>query len=75
MSLCIVSLYIIILEMSLSDLGNSTMDGLTDGMTVDDGTYTVTTTCGGLNEYDGRLGLRISAIFVIGFGSMLGKFA
>lgn len=28
--------------------------------------------CGGGNEYDGRLGLRISAIFVIGFGSMLG---
>ena len=29
--------------------------------------------CGGRNEYDGRLGLRISAIFVIGVGSMLGK--
>lgn len=39
---------------------------------IDDGSYTVTTTCGGPNEYDGRLGLRISAIFVIGFGSMLG---
>lgn len=28
--------------------------------------------CGGGNEYDGRMGLRISAIFVIGLGSMLG---
>ncbi len=28
--------------------------------------------CGGGNEYDGRMGLRISAIFVIGVGSMLG---
>lgn len=37
-----------------------------------DGTFTVTTTCGGPNEYDGRLGVRISAIFVILVGSMLG---
>ncbi|KFY20564.1 hypothetical protein V491_03619, partial [Pseudogymnoascus sp. VKM F-3775] len=28
--------------------------------------------CGTGNEYDGRMGLRISAIFVIGFGSMFG---
>lgn len=28
--------------------------------------------CGTGNEYDGRMGLRISSIFVIGFGSMLG---
>lgn len=34
--------------------------------------YTVEITCGGGNEYDGRMGLRISSIFVIGFGSMLG---
>jgi hypothetical protein len=30
--------------------------------------------CYGGNEYDGRMGLRISAIFVIGFGSMLGMY-
>ncbi|ESZ99225.1 hypothetical protein SBOR_0432 [Sclerotinia borealis F-4128] len=34
--------------------------------------YTVEVTCGGGNEYDGRIGIRISSIFVIGFGSMLG---
>lgn len=34
--------------------------------------YTVAVDCGSHNEYDGRLGLRISAIFVIGAGSMLG---
>jgi zinc transporter 1/2/3 len=28
--------------------------------------------CDGSNEYDGRLGLRVSAIFVILTGSMLG---
>lgn len=28
--------------------------------------------CGVGNDYDGRMGLRISSIFVIGFGSMLG---
>ncbi|OBT88964.1 hypothetical protein VE02_02874 [Pseudogymnoascus sp. 03VT05] len=28
--------------------------------------------CGNGNNYDGRIGLRISSIFVIGFGSMLG---
>ncbi|OBT76928.1 hypothetical protein VF21_04137 [Pseudogymnoascus sp. 05NY08] len=28
--------------------------------------------CGNGNAYDGRIGLRISSIFVIGFGSMLG---
>jgi zinc transporter 1/2/3 len=28
--------------------------------------------CGNGNDYDGRMGLRISSIFVIGFGSMLG---
>ncbi|OBT64933.1 hypothetical protein VE03_05674 [Pseudogymnoascus sp. 23342-1-I1] len=28
--------------------------------------------CGTGNEYDGRMGLRISSIFVIGFGSMFG---
>lgn len=28
--------------------------------------------CGTGNEYDGRMGLRVSSIFVIGFGSMLG---
>lgn len=36
-------------------------------------TYTIEYECGGGNEYDGRLGLRISSIFVIGLGSMLGK--
>lgn len=35
-------------------------------------TYTIEYECGSGNEYDGRLGLRISSIFVIGFGSMLG---
>ncbi|CAG8957225.1 hypothetical protein HYFRA_00009427 [Hymenoscyphus fraxineus] len=33
---------------------------------------TVEVECGTGNEYDGRLGLRISSIFVIGVGSMLG---
>jgi hypothetical protein len=37
--------------------------------------YTVTVECGGGNEYDGRLGLRISSIFVIGAGSLLGMSA
>ncbi|KAK0113240.1 hypothetical protein ONS95_014936 [Cadophora gregata] len=32
----------------------------------------VEVSCDNGNEYDGRLGLRISSIFVIGFGSMLG---
>lgn len=36
--------------------------------------YTVEVTCGGGNEYDGRMGIRISSIFVIGFGSMMGMF-
>ena len=35
-------------------------------------TYTIEFECGGGNDYDGRLGIRISSIFVIGFGSMLG---
>lgn len=30
--------------------------------------------CGGGNEYDGRMGLRISAVFVILIGSMFGWF-
>jgi solute carrier family 39 (zinc transporter), member 1/2/3 len=32
----------------------------------------VSVDCSGGNDYDGRLGLRISSIFVIGFGSFLG---
>jgi len=36
-------------------------------------TYTIEYECGSGNDYDGRLGLRISSIFVIGFGSMLGE--
>jgi hypothetical protein len=28
--------------------------------------------CDSGNGYDGRIGLRVSSIFVIGFGSMLG---
>lgn len=36
-------------------------------------TFTVTIECGGGNEYDGRLGLRISSIFVILVGSLLGS--
>jgi hypothetical protein len=32
----------------------------------------VTTQCDSGNGYDGRLGVRISSIFVIGIGSMLG---
>lgn len=35
-------------------------------------TYTVEYECGSGNDYNGRLGLRISSIFVIGFGSLLG---
>lgn len=35
-------------------------------------TYTVEVECGSGNEYDGRMGVRISSIFVIGFGSMIG---
>jgi len=35
-------------------------------------TYIIEYECGSGNEYDGRLGIRISSIFVIGFGSMLG---
>ncbi|KAH6680564.1 Zinc/iron permease [Halenospora varia] len=34
--------------------------------------YTIEVDCDSGNDYDGRLGLRISSIFVIGFGSMLG---
>lgn len=34
--------------------------------------YTVTVECGNGNDYDGRIGLRVSSIFVIGLGSMLG---
>lgn len=37
--------------------------------------YTVTYECESGNEYDGRLGLRVSSIFVIGFGSLCGAFA
>lgn len=33
----------------------------------------VTVECDSGNDYDGRLGLRISSIFVIGLGSMLGE--
>lgn len=36
--------------------------------------YTVEVTCGSGNDYDGRIGVRISSIFVIGFGSMMGMF-
>lgn len=39
---------------------------------MDDGSFTVEVECGPGNEYDGRLGLRISSIFVIGFGSFIG---
>jgi zinc transporter 1/2/3 len=34
--------------------------------------YQVTVDCDSGNGYDGRLGLRISSVFVIGFGSMCG---
>ncbi|TVY47087.1 Zinc-regulated transporter [Lachnellula occidentalis] len=34
--------------------------------------YTVTIDCDNGNGYDGRIGVRISSIFVIGFGAMLG---
>jgi hypothetical protein len=36
--------------------------------------YSVTVDCDSGNGYDGRLGLRISSVFVIGFGSMCGMF-
>jgi zinc transporter 1/2/3 len=35
-------------------------------------TYTVEVQCGSKNDYNGRLGVRISSIFVIGFGSFCG---
>ncbi|KEY70047.1 hypothetical protein S7711_09873 [Stachybotrys chartarum IBT 7711] len=38
----------------------------------EDGAFTVAIDCTAGNEYDGRIGLRISAIFVIFTGSMLG---
>jgi hypothetical protein len=34
--------------------------------------FSVSVACGGGNGYDGRIGLRVSSIFVIGFGSFLG---
>jgi zinc transporter 1/2/3 len=34
--------------------------------------WTIEVECGGGNQFDGRMGVRISSIFVIGFGSMLG---
>jgi solute carrier family 39 (zinc transporter), member 1/2/3 len=34
--------------------------------------FSVSVACGGGNGYDGRIGLRISSIFVIGFGSFMG---
>jgi solute carrier family 39 (zinc transporter), member 1/2/3 len=37
------------------------------------GAFTVTIECSSGNEYDGRLGLRISSIFVILIGSLLGS--
>jgi len=36
------------------------------------GSFTVIVDCGNGNDYDGRLGVRISSIFVIGFGSLCG---
>lgn len=36
-------------------------------------TFTVEYECGSGNDYNGRLGVRISSVFVIGIGSMLGK--
>lgn len=38
-------------------------------------TFTIEYECGSGNDYDGRLGVRISSIFVIGLGSMLGMSA
>lgn len=38
----------------------------------DSGEFTVEIDCDGGNEYDGRMGLRISSIFVIFFGSFMG---
>jgi hypothetical protein len=37
--------------------------------------FSVSVACGGGNGYDGRIGLRISSIFVIGFGSFMGMFS
>ena len=47
------------------------MDVTTDTSTPDSG-FTVTINCSTGNEYDGRLGLRVSAVFVILVGSLLG---
>lgn len=33
---------------------------------------TIEVDCGSGNDYDGRMGVRISSIFVIGFGSLAG---
>lgn len=47
------------------------MDTPSDTSTLESG-FTVTIDCSTGNEYDGRLGLRVSAIFVILVGSLLG---
>lgn len=44
-------------------------------MSAEDAGGSVTVDCGSGNEYDGRLGLRISSIFVILVGSLLGAVA
>ncbi|KAI0004759.1 ZIP zinc/iron transport family [Xylariaceae sp. FL0662B] len=46
-------------------------DGSSDAAEPEDG-FTVTVDCDTGNEYDGRIGLRISSIFVILVGSLLG---
>jgi hypothetical protein len=37
--------------------------------------YTFSPTCGGGNDYSGRLGLHVAAIFVILVTSMFGKYS
>jgi solute carrier family 39 (zinc transporter), member 1/2/3 len=54
------------------DGGGSGDNGGGDAGGDNDGGYTVTVTCDTGNEYDGRLGIRISAIFVILVGSLIG---
>jgi hypothetical protein len=48
----------------MSDTGDGSSPVLLPGQIIYD--------CSGGNGYDGRDGLRISSIFVIGFGSLLG---
>jgi hypothetical protein len=69
---CIYSLYLHIMTFA-NVTGGSQDPAIFSREEAEDGdSFTVTIECGLGNEYDGRMGVRISAIFVIFFGSMLG---